>query len=66
MSEIHCHNCGGFISGDLRDVAYRLPADTVLLAAPHSGLCACEHPVLYEPSPEAAAPPAMPGAGSGS
>ena len=48
---MHCHGCGGFIGGDPQDVVYRLPADTVLLVAPHSGLCACEPPVLYESPP---------------
>ena len=33
MSEIHCHSCGGFIGGEARPVAYRVPADTVLLEA---------------------------------
>lgn len=65
MSEIHCHKCGGFIGGDPREISYRLPADTVLMAAPRSGLCACEPPVLYEAPPGYLSSPGMPSIGSG-
>lgn len=65
MSEIHCHNCGGFIGGDARDISYRLPVDTVLMAAPHSGLCACEPPILYQAPPGYLSSPGMPSVGSG-
>jgi hypothetical protein len=65
MNEIHCHGCGGFIGGDPKEVAYRLPTDTVLLAAPHSGLCRCEPPVLYEAPPGYLSSPGMPSVQTG-
>ena len=63
MSGIHCHTCGGFIDGDPREISYRLPGDTVLMAAPRSGLCACRPPVLYEAPPGHLSSPGMPAVG---
>jgi len=60
MNDIHCHHCGGFIAGDASHIAYRMPTGTVLQAAPHSGLCPCEPPVLYEAPPGYLSSPGMP------
>jgi len=49
MNEIHCHNCGGFIT-DPSTVSYQAPA-TVAPAKPHNGLCACIPSIVYGPSP---------------
>jgi len=65
MRDIHCHQCGGFIDADPRSIAYRLPQDTVRMAAPHSGLCACEPPVLYDAPPGYLSSPGLSGIGSG-
>jgi hypothetical protein len=51
MTEIHCHNCGGFI-GDERPVVYDIPREKVRLAVPHSDLCRCPQPVVYAAPPE--------------
>lgn len=53
MSEIHCYNCGGFIS-DPRQVAHRPPPNPthkLLAAPPTSALCTCQPPVVYGPPP---------------
>lgn len=50
MSEIHCHTCGGFIA-EPGAISYRQPSDAPLMAAPHSGLCACTPAVVYGPPP---------------
>lgn len=63
MREIHCHTCGGFIGGDPREISYRRAPATVLMAAPHSSLCACDPPVLYEAPPGYLSSPGMPSAG---
>lgn len=60
MIEIHCHSCGGFISRDPKEISYRLPTDTVLMAIPRTGLCACEPPILYEAPPGYLSSPGMP------
>jgi len=50
MSEIHCHNCGGFIT-DPASVSYRLPSDGAGAAAPHAAPCTCSPSVVYGPPP---------------
>ena len=50
MREIHCHNCGGFIT-DAASVSYGLPADGTATAEPHSALCSCKASVVYGPKP---------------
>ena len=50
MTEIHCHTCGGFIS-DPVTVSYRLPADGVVAASPHTALCGCSPAIVYGPPP---------------
>ena len=50
MSEIHCHNCGGFIT-DPGTVSYRKPVDGTVSKGPHSALCACIPSVVYGPPP---------------
>jgi hypothetical protein len=49
MIEIHCHNCGGFIT-DPGTVSYQAPS-AAAAAAPHSALCACIPSVVYGPPP---------------
>jgi hypothetical protein len=48
--EIHCHDCGGFISEPER-VSYRLPSNARSPAVPHSALSTCARPVVYGPPP---------------
>lgn len=48
MTEIHCHNCGGFI-GDERPLFYERLDDS-RMALPTSTLCDCAQPVVYGPS----------------
>ena len=48
--QIHCHNCGGFIS-DPSFISYRLPGDPPEMAAPRTGLCMCGAPTVYGPPP---------------
>ncbi len=51
MTEIHCYNCGGFISDPAR-TSHRLPLDgahQALAASPTSALCTCRPPVVYGP-----------------
>jgi hypothetical protein len=62
MTEIHCHTCGGFIA-DPTTVSYRLPDDTVTLAAPHTGPCNCALAVVYGPPAGYLSWPALPRAG---
>jgi len=50
MSEIHCHECGGFII-EPAGISYRLPPAAVVTAAPRSGLCTCHQSVVYGPPP---------------
>ena len=49
MSEIHCHNCGGFIT-DPSGVSYQVPSSAAA-AAPHSALCTCIPSVVYGTPP---------------
>lgn len=49
MQEIHCHNCGGFIT-DPASVSYQAPSSAAA-AAPHSALCPCIPSVVYGPPP---------------
>jgi hypothetical protein len=49
MIEIHCYNCGGFIS-DPSMISHRLPASIkhkAFGAVPTSALCTCTPPVVY-------------------
>jgi len=48
MSEIHCHNCGGFIT-DPTNVSYGLPPEGTAPAGPRSARCTCRAPILYGP-----------------
>ena len=51
MIEIHCSNCGGFIS-EPSQVSYRLPTSITkekFGAVPVSALCTCTPPVVYGP-----------------
>jgi hypothetical protein len=51
MVEIHCYNCGGFIS-DPKLISHRLPGSLVhqrSAAIPTSALCTCKPPVVYGP-----------------
>lgn len=50
MTEIHCHDCGGFISDPVA-VSYRLPVDGRIVASPSSTLCGCTPAVVYGPPP---------------
>ena len=58
--EIHCHHCGGFMSGDPQTISYRLRLTAQRPAAPHAGLCACRQPVVYGPPPGYLSSPGMP------
>ena len=58
MIEIHCHDCGGFISEPER-ISFRLPSSTRSLAVPHSALCTCALPVVYGPPPGYLSSPGM-------
>lgn len=60
MTDIHCHSCGGFISGDPRGVSYRLPSNAAPTATPHSSLCLCDPPIVYGPPPGHVSSPGMP------
>jgi hypothetical protein len=51
--DIHCHRCGGFI-GNPDGTTYREPSLASPPAIPHSGLCRCEHSLVYQPTAEAA------------
>lgn len=57
MSEIHCHNCGGFIT-DAASVSYQTPSSAAP-AAPHSALCPCIPSVVYGLPPEYVAWPGL-------
>lgn len=51
MAEIHCYNCGGFIS-DPTLISHRLPPSIMhktFGAIPTSALCTCRSPVVYGP-----------------
>ena len=51
MTEIHCYNCGGFIS-DPAVISHRLPPSIMhkaFGAVPTSALCTCQPPVVYGP-----------------
>ena len=51
MVEIHCYNCGGFISDPLV-ISHRLPPSIMhkaFGAIPTSALCTCHPPVVYGP-----------------
>jgi len=47
MAPIHCHRCGGFLSGDPTAVAFRPGTSAADAAVPHSGLCPCAVPIIY-------------------
>jgi len=49
MTEIHCHNCGGFITDPSR-VSYQTPA-AASPAVPHSALCTCIPSIIYGTPP---------------
>jgi hypothetical protein len=55
MPTIHCHRCGGFIDNP-DGTTYREPRVSKTPAVPHSALCACDHPLLYEAAPVTVAP----------
>jgi hypothetical protein len=49
MIDIHCYNCGGFIS-DPSQISHRLPGSMMhktFGAVPKSALCTCTPPVVY-------------------
>jgi len=48
--DIHCHRCGGFIDNPA-GTTYREPSVATPPAIPHSGLCNCEHSLVYQPKP---------------
>ena len=51
MIDIHCSNCGGFISDPSR-IAHRMPSTLMhktFGTSPTSALCACTPPVVYGP-----------------
>ena len=51
MVEIHCYNCGGFIS-EPSQISHRLPPSLMhkaFGAVPTSALCTCKPPVVYGP-----------------
>jgi hypothetical protein len=61
MVEIHCYQCGGFIS-DPQEISHRRPPDAAhagLAATPRSALCTCRPPVVYGPPPGRASTPQM-------
>lgn len=52
MIDIHCYNCGGFIS-EPSQISHRLPPSvmhTAFGAIPTSALCTCTPPVVYGPA----------------
>jgi hypothetical protein len=49
MAPIHCHRCGGFLGGDPEAVACQPGMRAEDAATPHSGLCTCAVPTIYEP-----------------
>jgi len=52
MIDIHCYNCGGFIS-DPSQISHRLPSSIMhqsFGAVPISALCTCRPPVVYGPA----------------
>lgn len=56
MIDIHCYNCGGFIS-DPSQISHRLPGSMMhktFGAVPTSALCTCTPPVVYGPAGPAA------------
>jgi len=57
MNDIHCHNCGGFIT-DPSTVSYQAPS-AVAPAKPHSGLCVCIPSIVYGLSPAYVAWPGL-------
>jgi hypothetical protein len=51
MIEIHCYNCGGFIT-EPKLISHRLPPSVLhkeFGAIPTSSLCTCKPPVVYGP-----------------
>ncbi len=59
MIELHCVQCGGFVT-ELRHVSYRPPPDGAV-AAPLTGeLCACVPPIVFGPPPGYMSSPGFP------
>jgi len=59
MIELHCAECGGFVT-ELRYVSYR-PAPNGTVAAPLTrGLCACVPPIVFGPPPGYMSSPGFP------
>lgn len=59
MAELHCVQCGGFIT-ELRFVSYR-PATNGAIAAPvRRELCECAPPVAFGPPPGYQTSPGFP------
>ena len=50
MADIHCHRCGGFI-GNPEGTTYREPSVAAPPVVPHSGMCLCDHSLVYGPKP---------------
>ena len=59
MVELHCQECGGFISS-LRHISYRIPVVDETPAHANDGLCECTTPILYGPPPGYLSSPGMP------
>ena len=62
MTEIHCYNCGGFISDPGRISHRQEPSigHREFGATPISSLCTCNPPVVYEPRAGRGASPSAP------
>ena len=61
MIEIHCYNCGGFIS-EPKQISHRVATNAahgVFAALPHSALCTCTLPVVYGPPAGYASSPSI-------
>lgn len=59
MFELHCVQCGGFIT-EQRYVSYQ-PATATAVAAPVTmGLCSCAPPVVFGPPPGYLSIPGIP------
>ena len=50
MNEIHCHECGGFVSDPVA-ISYRRPMEGLRIATPVTALCGCAPAVIYGPPP---------------
>jgi hypothetical protein len=59
MSELHCVQCGGFIT-ELRFVSYKPVTNGAVAAPVTSGVCACAPPVVFGPPPGYLSSPGFP------